>query len=109
MAVLMLMAYIPGGLKVTRAIRVDRVQAVAFRAGDDPDVPLFEDLDGSAAHAARDDELYANVGQKVGQKARSMARIRSHSLGYDEIINCFVDCKTFAMTTQSCYLITLAP
>ena len=66
MAVLMLMADIPGGLKVTRAIRVDRVQAVASCAGDDPDVPLIEDLDGSAAHAARDDELHAHVGQEVG-------------------------------------------
>lgn len=108
MAVLMLMADIPGGLKVTRAIRVDRVQAVAFRAGDDPDVPLFEYLDGSAAHAARDDELYAHVGQKVGQKARLMTRIRGHSLGYDDIINCFVDCKSFAMTKVFCYLIPQA-
>ena len=86
----MLVADRARGMELAMQVAFDGQARIAGRIHHHFDVAHVKDIDGTAAHAARNDHICAHVAQEIGQKARFVAGVwnvgfRSNGILYDII------------------------
>ncbi len=90
--------------KLAFQIALNSVLRFTARANHNFDIPLVEDFNRAAAHAAADDDVYPAIRQKIRQKAGPVSRVWNVLLPNNRSVFLIKDDKTITMTKVFCYL-----